>query len=107
MAQSPPNVTIGEIIRYRLISPVPEGTSPNFQMVDFLPTGLTLFWMTIPPELHLSPMGDSAGIHLSCRWDAVPALPVHRSRVLRRCTVTAIPAFNALTLRVGRWKRRQ
>ncbi|MFN8381401.1 MAG: sortase [Anaerolineales bacterium] len=34
-------VTIGEIVRYRLISPVPEGTSPNFQVTDFLPTGLT------------------------------------------------------------------
>lgn len=34
-------VTIGEIVRFRLVQPVPEGTSPNFQVGDFLPTGMT------------------------------------------------------------------
>lgn len=34
-------VTIGEIVRFRLVQPVPEGTSPNFQVRDLLPTGMT------------------------------------------------------------------
>ena len=33
-------VAIGEIVRYRLVVVLPEGTSPNFQVVDALPTGL-------------------------------------------------------------------
>jgi LPXTG-site transpeptidase (sortase) family protein len=33
-------VTIGEIVRYRLVVTIPEGTSPNFQMQDRLPNGL-------------------------------------------------------------------
>ncbi|MDZ7843598.1 MAG: sortase [Anaerolineales bacterium] len=35
-----PEVTIGEIVRYRLVTQVPEGTSPNFQIQDRLPDGL-------------------------------------------------------------------
>jgi len=34
-------VAIGEIIRYRLVVQLPEGTSTNFQIRDYLPTGLT------------------------------------------------------------------
>lgn len=34
-------VAIGEIVRYRLVVQLPEGTSPNFQIQDQLPTGLT------------------------------------------------------------------
>ncbi|PWH17984.1 MAG: hypothetical protein DDG59_07150, partial [Anaerolineae bacterium] len=30
-------VTIGEIVRYRLVVQLPEGTSPNFQILDMLP----------------------------------------------------------------------
>lgn len=33
-------VTIGEIVRYRLVIRIPEGTSPNFQVRDNLPAGL-------------------------------------------------------------------
>ena len=33
-------VTIGEIIRYRLVVRLPEGTSVNFQIQDYLPPGL-------------------------------------------------------------------
>jgi LPXTG-site transpeptidase (sortase) family protein len=33
-------VTIGEIIRYRLVVSLPEGTSTNFQIRDYLPSGL-------------------------------------------------------------------
>lgn len=35
------NVTIGEIVRYRLAVQVPEGSITNFQMRDALPPGLT------------------------------------------------------------------
>lgn len=34
------NVAIGEIVRYRLLTSLPEGTSPNFQIHDFLPVGM-------------------------------------------------------------------
>ena len=35
------DVTIGEIARFRLLVQVPEGSSPNFQLQDLLPNGLT------------------------------------------------------------------
>ncbi len=35
------NIAIGEIARFRLLVQVPEGSSPNFQLQDLLPTGLT------------------------------------------------------------------
>lgn len=38
---SPWYATIGEVVRYRIIVPIPEGTSPNFQVRDNLPPGLT------------------------------------------------------------------
>jgi len=34
------NLAIGEIVRFRLVSAIPESTSPNFQVRDFLPDGL-------------------------------------------------------------------
>jgi LPXTG-site transpeptidase (sortase) family protein len=35
------DVAIGEIVRYRLVVQLPEGTSPNFQIRDNLPSGMT------------------------------------------------------------------
>ncbi len=35
------DATIGEIVRYRLVTVIPEGTTPSFQIQDFLPPGLT------------------------------------------------------------------
>ncbi len=35
------NLTIGEIVRYRVAVALPEGIAPNFQLVDALPAGLT------------------------------------------------------------------
>jgi uncharacterized repeat protein (TIGR01451 family) len=35
------NATIGEIVRYRLVTVIPEGTTRNFQIQDLLPPGLT------------------------------------------------------------------
>ncbi len=35
------DVTIGEIVRYRLVATIPQGSSPNFQLRDLLPVGLT------------------------------------------------------------------
>ena len=34
------NVAIGEIVRYRVVTAIPEGTSPNFQIRDLLGQGL-------------------------------------------------------------------
>jgi fimbrial isopeptide formation D2 family protein/uncharacterized repeat protein (TIGR01451 family) len=38
----PSRVAVGEIIRYRLRTTLPEGTSPNERLVDILPNGLSL-----------------------------------------------------------------
>ncbi|QOC22164.1 isopeptide-forming domain-containing fimbrial protein [Wenzhouxiangella sp. AB-CW3] len=37
---SPPELTIGEIARYRLVTQIPRGTMPNFEVEDLLPNGL-------------------------------------------------------------------
>jgi len=77
-------VTIGEIIRYRLISPVPEGTSPDFQVVDFLPNGLTFLNDSTAKVAFVSDVSIvSAAVGTS-----VPAIS--------GCVVAAIPAFNSL-----------
>ncbi len=34
------NVAVGEIVRYRLLTIIPEGTSPSFQVIDNLPAGM-------------------------------------------------------------------
>ncbi|MCZ2343080.1 MAG: DUF11 domain-containing protein, partial [Bacteroidales bacterium] len=34
------NVAVGEIVRYRLVASIPEGTANNFQLQDFIPSGL-------------------------------------------------------------------
>ena len=39
-AAVPPRVAIGEIVRYRLVVRLPEGTATNFQMQDLLPAGM-------------------------------------------------------------------
>ncbi len=39
-ASVPPRVAIGEIVRYRLVVRLPEGTATNFQMQDLLPAGM-------------------------------------------------------------------
>ena len=36
-----PRVAIGEVVRYRLVVLIPEGTSSNFQVQDYLPPGIT------------------------------------------------------------------
>jgi len=38
----PTRVAVGEIIRYRLQTTLPEGTSPNERLIDILPNGLSL-----------------------------------------------------------------
>ncbi|PKO13986.1 MAG: hypothetical protein CVU39_16535 [Chloroflexi bacterium HGW-Chloroflexi-10] len=35
------NLTIGEVVRYKLVVSIPEGSSPHFVLRDFLPNGLT------------------------------------------------------------------
>ncbi len=40
-ANTPAPVAIGEIVRYRIVATIPEGTSPNFQLREALPNGLT------------------------------------------------------------------
>ncbi|MDX2417287.1 MAG: hypothetical protein QNK19_07490 [Xanthomonadales bacterium] len=40
-AATPPRATIGEIIRYRLVAELPEGTVSNLNLSDTLPGGLT------------------------------------------------------------------
>ncbi|MEW6093931.1 MAG: sortase [Chloroflexota bacterium] len=66
-------VAIGEIVRYRLVVSIPEGTSPNFQVRDYLPTGLTFvndgtamltFLSDEQPINSSDPVGDTLGLGL-------------------------------------------
>ncbi|MCP3880977.1 MAG: isopeptide-forming domain-containing fimbrial protein [Sulfitobacter sp.] len=68
-----PYVAIGEIVRYRLEVPLPEGSFPNLQMRDLLPDGLlflndgsaTLALVSDDaPMASTNPAGDSLGIGL-------------------------------------------
>jgi len=52
-------VTIGEIVRYRLVVTLPEGTSQNFQVRDFLPPGETFLNDGTAKAIFVS---DGAGI---------------------------------------------
>ena len=63
-------VAIGEIIRYRIVTSIPEGTSPNFQVNDRLPNGL-IFLNDNTVEISFVSDGgiSSAGV------DIVPAIP--------------------------------
>jgi LPXTG-site transpeptidase (sortase) family protein len=40
-ATNPWYVTVGEVVRFRLVASVPEGSSPNFMIRDNLPAGMT------------------------------------------------------------------
>ncbi|MBN2388221.1 MAG: sortase, partial [Anaerolineales bacterium] len=66
---SPWYVTVGEVVRFRIIVPIPEGTSPNFQVRDNLPEGLTFL---NDGTVRLSFVANGAGITSS----TVGMLPV-------------------------------
>ncbi|MCX7423464.1 MAG: protein kinase [Planctomycetia bacterium] len=54
-------VAIGEIVRYRLLISLPEGTSPNFQIHDFLPVGMQFLDGTAKVSL-VSGAGFTSGL---------------------------------------------
>ena len=73
----PPQVAIGEIVRYRLKVTLPEGVSPFFTLVDHLPPGLTYMndgttkvaFISNTPILHPSLSGaglDINGMKATC-----------------------------------------
>jgi uncharacterized repeat protein (TIGR01451 family) len=77
-----PQVAIGEIIRYRLMASVPEGVSPNFQVKDLLPLGLTYlgnpkvgFVSTNPASLTSSTLAGS-GLNFSGDEKTVKCAPL-------------------------------
>jgi large repetitive protein len=70
-------VTIGEIIRYRLVVRIPESTSTNFQVRDLLPNGLTFLEPDAGnPSINPVNIGivSDSGIG-STTIDSVPAIP--------------------------------
>ncbi|NOY98395.1 MAG: sortase, partial [Chloroflexi bacterium] len=69
---SDPDVTIGEIVRYRLVVRIPEGTSPNFQVRDRLPGGLVFMNDDTATIGFVSSADNSI---TSSAVDAVPAIP--------------------------------
>lgn len=63
-----PQVTIGEIVRYRLVVRLPEGTAPNFQITDALPLGMKFldggtarlaFVSNVSPIIHIGPFSTA------------------------------------------------
>lgn len=75
------NVAIGEIVRYRVVVRVPEGTQPDFQIRDNLPTGLTFL---NDGTATLAFVSNGAGF-TSTGIGIVPAIPAG-------CTVTGSTA---------------
>ena len=63
-------LVIGEIVRYRLVVSLPEGTSTNFQLLDYLPDGLTFLDDGTAKAAFVS---NDAGI-VSSAYDGVPAV---------------------------------
>ncbi len=66
-------VAIGEIVRYKLVVSIPEGTSPNFQVRDYLPPGMIFindntatltFLSDEQPITSTDPVGDTLGLGL-------------------------------------------
>ena len=54
-----PDAAIGEIVRFRLITVIPEGTTLNFQIQDLLPVGLT--YIGNPSVVFVTNMGSVEG----------------------------------------------
>ncbi|HMO59990.1 MAG TPA: isopeptide-forming domain-containing fimbrial protein, partial [Roseiflexaceae bacterium] len=65
------NVTIGEIIRYRIAAQLPEGTTNNFQIREILPTGLTFL---NDGSARFAYLADGPGIS-SATVAGIPAAP--------------------------------
>ncbi len=65
-----PRVAIGEIVRYRLVVQIPEGTSDNFQIQDLLPPGLIFLDDGTAKAAFVS----NGGITSSSVGTAVPAI---------------------------------
>ena len=80
------NATIGEIVRYRLITVIPEGTTPSFQIQDFLPPGLTY----LPGTARVLFVADSPVTSGAVTWPTVsgpnppgcPGLPTPTASLL-------------------------
>ena len=62
------DAAIGEIVRYRLITVIPEGTTPNFQIQDLLPPGLTY----LPGTARVLFVADSPVTSGNAIWPTVP-----------------------------------
>ncbi|MFY9824103.1 MAG: LamG domain-containing protein [Thermoanaerobaculia bacterium] len=76
-----PPVAVGEIIRYRLIAAVPEGVSPNFQIKDLLPVGLTYLgnpkigFVSTNPASFTSSTLAGPGLHFAGNEHTVRCVP--------------------------------
>ena len=97
-------VAISEIIRYRLVTTIPEGTSPNFQLMDRLPSGL-IFLNDNTAEISF--VSDSGIISSATGTLPVPAIPTNLADIpsLTNCNTmggntanAAVPASLLCTL---------
>jgi uncharacterized repeat protein (TIGR01451 family)/fimbrial isopeptide formation D2 family protein len=75
------DAAIGEIVRFRLIVVIPEGTTQNFQITDLLPTGLT--YVGNPRAIFVAdtPVTNPLGIgtvkgQVSCPGKPLPTDPI-------------------------------
>ena len=84
------DAAIGEIVRFRLIAVIPEGTTLNFQIQDLLPVGLTYIGnpsvvfvtnagpVTSPPSYWPTVTGDEITYGMGC---AGPPFPINNPDV--------------------------
>ena len=68
------NTAIGEIVRYRIISAIPEGTSPNFQVLDLIPAGMVFLNDGTSVAAFVSDGGVSSSQNGTLPIPAVPAI---------------------------------
>ncbi len=80
-----PNVAVGEIVRYRLVGQIPEGTMTNLQLGDTLPGGMTFI------------DDNTATVSLICDGAAAPCLTSSTldgtGLVVNGSAVTSAPTF--------------
>ncbi len=59
---NPPRATIGEVVRYRLVLEIPEGTIPDLNLVDTLPAGLAFIDAGNDDQTRAAFISNGAGI---------------------------------------------
>jgi uncharacterized repeat protein (TIGR01451 family) len=83
------NATIGEIVRFRLVTIIPEGTTQNLQIRDALPPGLTYIPNTARAVFVANnPVRDASGNPPL----GIPTVPAPTTTIVMQCLGAPVPA---------------